>query len=227
MTEKNWPQYEKEKPDQDQERIQKIELGKKWEEKRKEIMEIFRKKYSASERIIKDIIIKLKFERLEEIFGDLENLKDKRILDLGCGSRPRIDLSKWAKLVESNPSEHNDSGKYYQRMGSLVTNMDLVIGQRDFEPWLCRILVELGAKPVGVDIGNLEGEEFEHYQLDLNIEGALNIFPDKSFDAINMRLLLSSPTFGTPSNEIIKELEKQRDRLLKDDGKIIEFDMSQ
>ncbi len=35
-----------------------------------------------------------------------------------------------------------------------------------FEPWFCRILLELGAAPVGVDPGDLEQERFIHYRVD-------------------------------------------------------------
>jgi hypothetical protein len=90
--------------------------------------------------------------------------------------------------------------------------------------------LELGAEPVGVDIGNLEGEEFEHYQLNLLRKKTLDFLPDHSFDAINMSLLLSSPQLEKISTmkqreEMEVELKHQVERLLKDDGKIIEMDV--
>src|SRR2546428_5018257 len=36
-----------------------------------------------------------------------------------------------------------------------------------FEPWFSRLLVELGADPVAIDLGDLEGEPFEHHRVDL------------------------------------------------------------
>jgi len=39
----------------------------------------------------------------------------------------------------------------------------------EFEPWMCRLLVELGAHPVGLDIGDLGGEAFEHHRVDLGV----------------------------------------------------------
>src|SRR5207247_4144223 len=47
-----------------------------------------------------------------------------------------------------------------------------------FEPWFCRLLLELGAGPVGVDAGDLEGERFEHYSADLSRIGALDFLAD-------------------------------------------------
>ena len=41
-----------------------------------------------------------------------------------------------------------------------------------FEPWFCRLLFALGADPVGVDAGDLEGERFEHHVADLSRIGA-------------------------------------------------------
>jgi SAM-dependent methyltransferase len=118
-------------------------------------------------------------------FGGIDNLRGKKILDIGCGSASSED-------------------------GLL------------FSPWFCRALQELGAHPVGVDIGDLEQEKFEHYQLDLSKPGALNIFPDHSFDAINIDSFLDSPSLrirsSVPIGEIEKEIGSQAKRLLKPTG---------
>ena len=44
-----------------------------------------------------------------------------------------------------------------------------VTGRRttEFEPWMCRLLVALGAHPVGLDIGEITDEAFEHHRVDL------------------------------------------------------------
>jgi len=55
----------------------------------------------------------------------------------------------------------------------------------EFEPWMCRLLLALGAQPVGLDIGDLAGESFEHHFVDLGIPGALSFLPTASFDAIH------------------------------------------
>lgn len=170
-----------------------------------------------SETMIKDVINRLgnkygpfletgiKFnlqstlEKLDEMIGGLDKVRGKRILDLGCGST----LPKNRSYIEGHDPEE-------LRMG------------RSFEPWFPRILMELGAEPVGIDIGNLEDELFEHYRADLTKKGSLNFLPDHSFDAINMKLFLDSPTMNLSANgrrHVYGELEHQTLRLLKKDGR--------
>ena len=62
------------------------------------------------------------------------DLSGKTILDLGCGH---------------NPSEE-EKRKFPN--------------DRIFEPWLCRALHYLNIRAIGIDLGNLDGELFEHYQ---------------------------------------------------------------
>lgn len=135
--------------------------------------------------------------KLVEVFGSLDNLKGKRILDIGCGS------------VNSVDRERN-----YE--------------SRSFEPWFCRLLKELGADPVGIDINpDIGQEEFENHRLNLITPGELNIFPDKSFDGINLAGLFDSPFLNRgrfTKDDILKmkeEIGTQIKRLLKDDGKLI------
>ena len=102
-------------------------------------------------------------------FMDVEsnNLKwDTTVLDLGCGS-----------IGESSD---------YTRPKGFDLNF------RDFEPWFPRALHEIGIKCIGIDCGNLEGEEFEHYSLDL-LTRNLDFIPDHSIDYAHSRLLYSSP----------------------------------
>ncbi len=98
-----------------------------------------------------------------------------------------------------------------------------------FEPWFCRLLLELGAEAVGVDAGDLEGERFEHYSADLSRIGALDFLPDASFDAIQDSRLFGSPEFLAllPRSDhvaIKAELRRQERRLLKPGGVIIHTD---
>jgi hypothetical protein len=90
------------------------------------------------------------------------DLKGKRILDLGCGN-----------------NSHNDD-----LLGDMTNRM--------FEPWLCRALNESGANPVGVDIGNLDMEEFEHHQVNLLKKECLHFLKDNSIDIANAHLLFDS-----------------------------------
>ena len=72
-----------------------------------------------------------------------------------------------------------------------------VTGRRtvEFEPWMCRLLVALGARPVGIDIGDLDGEAFEHHRVDLGVPGVLDFLATGSFDAIHESRLFGSPEF--------------------------------
>jgi len=92
---------------------------------------------------------------------------------------------------------------------------------REHEPWLCRILLFLNAKPIGVDLGNLENEDFEGHQLDLMKEGSLVEIPDRSIDIAHNRKLVASPTFmgryGYMGIDWLYELlEPQLERILED-----------
>ena len=132
-----------------------------------------------------------------EKFG-IDEIKGKRILDLGCGSTG------------------SETGRFF----------GVRIKDREYEPWFCRALLELGAIPVGIDIGDLSKEEFEHYQLDLAKPGALNIFPDHSFDGLNLKAFFDSPTLETRTspaeiNAMKREIATKIKRLLKVGGKTL------
>lgn len=105
-----------------------------------------------------------------------------------------------------------------------------VTGRRtvEFEPWMCRLLLELEARPVGVDIGDLAGEAFEHHRVDLGVPGALDILASGSFDAIHESRLFGSPEFraayGRRSDAIRREIHRQESRLLRPGGILIHSD---
>ena len=97
-----------------------------------------------------------------------------------------------------------------------------------FEPWMCRLLAELGAHPVGLDIGDLERERFEHHCVDLGARGSLDFLPGASFDAIHESRLFGSPEFravyGPDSDRVRAEITRQEARLLKPGGILIHSD---
>jgi hypothetical protein len=99
-----------------------------------------------------------------------------------------------------------------------------------FESWFCRILVELGAEPVGVDFGYLEREVFKHYRVDLGVSSALDILPEHSFDAVQDSRLFGSPEFTaqfphlSDRMKVAQEINRQEIRLLKSNGIIIHSD---
>jgi hypothetical protein len=165
---------------------------------------------------VEDIIQQM-FGRLANSFERLSDIRDKKILDIACGSSTSkapaslfIDTPFGRKTVER-------SSKGYTAQ---------------FEPWFCRILFELGAKPVGIDFGDLESEVFEHYRVDLGKIGALDFLPDHSFDAVQDSRLFGSPEFTAQFPDqadrlkIAREIWQQEQRLLQANGIVIHSDAS-
>jgi hypothetical protein len=152
--------------------------------------------------------------RLAKYFNRLSDLNGKRILDIACGS----NTSKMP--------------------GSIYVNTpfgEITLGSRRgytslFEPWFCRMLFHLGAKPVGVDFGDLEQEVFEHHQVDLGKARALSFLTRHSFNAIQDSRLFGSPEFTAQFPEqsdrlkVAQEIVRQEKRLLKKGGIIIHSD---
>ena len=168
----------------------------------------------ARESGVEDVIEQL-LERLENAYPVLSDVQNKRILDIACGSNT-------SKAPASYYFGATYSRRSFERTSSGYTAM--------FEPWLCRILFELGATPVGVDFGDLEHELFIHHRLDLGRPGALDFLADHSFDAIQDSRLFGSPEFTTKFPQqadrlkVAQELVRQEQRLLKPDGIIIHSD---
>jgi hypothetical protein len=99
-----------------------------------------------------------------------------------------------------------------------------------FEPWFARLALELGAEPVALDAGDLDGERFEHHRVDLGRPGALDFLPDASFDGVQDSRLFGSPEFRKRyprerDHERVKaEIARQERRVLKSGGVVIHTD---
>ncbi len=176
-------------------------------------------RYDLNRKITKEPgveeIIKQMFGRLANSFERLSDIRNKRILDIACGS----NTSKApAALFIDTPFGQKTIGR--ARKGYTA----------QFEPWFCRILFEVGANPVGVDFGDLESEVFGHYRVDLGKPGALDFLPDHSFDAVQDSRLFGSPEFTAqfPNQadrlKIAQEIKRQEQRLLKANGIVIHSD---
>jgi|SRR5271157_418773 len=168
----------------------------------------------ANEHGVEDII-KQMFGRLADSYPVLSDLQNKQILDIACGS----NTSKApASLYVNTPFGEISFGRASRGYTAL------------FEPWFCRILFELGAKPVGIDFGDLENEIFIHYRVDLGKTGALDFLPAHLFDGIQDSRLFGSPEFTAqfpyPADrlKIAQEIQRQEQRLLKIDGIMIHSD---
>lgn len=138
--------------------------------------------------------------RLQRVFGSLEGVRRKRILDIASGS---------------NSSRSPATGKRTAL----------------FEPWFARLLLELGAEPVALDSGDLDGERFEHHRVDLGRAGALDFLPAASFDGVQDSRLFGSPEFRKAyprrrDHERVKaEIARQERRVLKPKGVLVHSDI--
>jgi len=164
-------------------------------------------------------IVQELYDRVVCAYPRLPHIEGKRILDLACGSATSRAPSGTSRRIPLAGLARNQKAGGYSSL---------------FEPWLCRILAGLGAQPVGVDLGDLEGEDFEHHQADLGRLGALDFLPSHSFDAVHDSRLFGSPEFtgryaGALSDRaqvmaIAREIAAQEDRLLAKGGIVIHSD---
>jgi hypothetical protein len=177
-------------------------------------------RYGLSAKIVREPgtqeILEQLFGRLMKAFEGIKQLKGKRILDIACGS----NNSKAPPLLKiSTPFRLKN-----------VTVPGSGLPSALFEPWFCRLLLEMGAQPVGVDLGDLGSEAFEHYQVDLGQIGALGFLPGHSFDALQDSRLFGSPEFTAQFPDrvdrlkIAAEIRQQERRLLKQGGIVIHSD---
>lgn len=168
----------------------------------------------AREDGVQDILEQM-VGRIARAFGRVSNVHGKRILDVASGSN-----------TSRAPSSIYINTPFGERgLGLAMTGYAAL-----FEPWFCRILLELGAEPVGVDGGELEGEAFDHYRVDLGQSGALNFLPGHSFDAVQDSRLFGSPEFTAqfpnPADRlrVAAEIWRQEQRVLKPGGVVIHSD---
>lgn len=177
-------------------------------------------KYALSEKIAREPgleeIIKQLVGRIHRAYGTFALLKGKRILDIACGSI----TSRAPSFVFLNTPFGEGRIPIPSKEGYTS----------QFEPWFCRILLELCAQPVGIDLGNLDSEAFEHYHVDLGQAGALNFLAGGSFDAVHDSRLFGSPEFTIqfPNQadrlKVAAEIWRQEQRLLKAKGIVIHSD---
>jgi SAM-dependent methyltransferase len=177
-------------------------------------------RYALSQKIAREPgleeIIKQLVGRIYHAYGSFIAVAGQRILDIACGS----STSTAPSFVFVN-TPFGESRIPIPAMQGYTAQ---------FEPWFCRILLELGAHPVGIDLGNLDSETFEHYHVDLGKLGALSFLASASFDAVHDSRLFGSPEFTAqfPGQEdrlkIAAEIWSQEKRVLKPKGAIIHSD---
>jgi hypothetical protein len=154
--------------------------------------------------------------RIFRAYGVLRALRGRRVLDLACGSS-----------TSRAPSFVYVDTPFGERRVPIPSTEGYTA---QFEPWFCRLLLELGAQPVGIDLGDLDSEAFEHYHVDLGRAGALDFLPDHSFDAVQDSRLFGSPEFteqfprGVDRRKVAAEIRSQEQRLLRAGGIVIHSD---
>ncbi len=169
----------------------------------------------AAEPGLADIVEEL-YGRLLAAFEELSEIEGMHVLDIACGSNSsRAPEEFHLRTARGRRPITSPTGDRFAAV---------------FEPWFCRILQTLGAQPVGVDRGDLSGETFEAHRLDLGQPGALDVFPSRSFDAVQDSRLFGSPEFRAqfPNADdrlaVAKEIVRQENRLLKSGGVVIHSD---
>jgi SAM-dependent methyltransferase len=160
---------------------------------------------------------------LKNIFlGAHGELEGKSLLDLGCGST-------------SYDRTFGNTNRV-MREGYFIENPLGVAYRSPFEPWLPRILHELGMHVIGIDYGSLEDEEFEHYShIDLLQEDVLQMIPDRSLDYVHTAMLWNSPLMeqmmwkregvrtAFAAQTLRERLLPQIKRVLKPEGLFLDF----
>jgi len=185
------------------------------------VIEALDKHYGLNQKIENEsgveAIIEQMFKRLAKSFANLADLQTKRILDIACGSNTsKAPASLHFRTLGRRTFENTSRG--YTAL---------------FEPWFCRILLELGATPVGIDMGALEDELFENYRVDLGQQGALDFLPSQSFDGVQDSRLFGSPEFTAQFPDpaarlrVAEEIVRQERRLLKPSGVVIHSDAAE
>jgi len=160
-------------------------------------------------------IVKQMVGRIYRAYRGFTGLSGKKILDIACGS----NTSKAPPDIASTPFGRTTNPAFQEDQYTAL-----------FEPWFCRMLLEFGADPVGIDLGSLEGETFKYFQVDLGQPGALDFLPDQSFDAVQDSRLFGSPEFTAqypdPADRAraAEEIWRQEQRVLKPDGIVIHSD---
>lgn len=176
--------------------------------------EFIRERFDAPRDIIS--LMRMQYGRLFLVTDGLRELKAKKVLDLGCGARPRASGGDQIERRMHDP--------------------------RMYEAWFARFAAACGAEEVkGVDRRGSSDENYQHIQADLSNPSVLEnkeLFPDDHFDIVNSSAFLvpshkvmthargldvTAPELLSEFNDaqllyIDKQLEKQVLRVLKEGG---------
>ena len=155
-------------------------------------------------------IAKKKICQLEIKLREKYGMRDEKILGINMGNSFADDISTCLRnnvggLARVLKLMKLSFGKRFLELGcgGFPYSPDNVGNFRstNWEPWLCRILNEVGYHVIGIDLGELDYESFECYggvnAVDLRDSLVYKKIPDSSLDAVYLGLLFSgSPTLG-------------------------------
>jgi hypothetical protein len=131
--------------------------------------------------------------KLAVLINTMGNLKDKTILDIGCGAKNSWDYGA----------------------------TDFAEQERFYDPWLCRAAHELGAKVFGIDGASSPNEEYTHIQENLlNFGEIMNRFQDHSIDLACAWSFFDSPNLCN-GKSMFRQVLKGLERKVKPEGSFV------
>lgn len=172
---------------------------------------------------------------IEKYAKNLEEGKRKKIESY---IKTRLFLD-FLTIIKTLP-DHDIRGKTIVDLGCGSTGGTADYGTEDlhgqqFHPWLMRACHELGVNAIGVDMGNLDEEPFEHYNANLAEQNSIHFLQDSMADIVIVQAVYDSGTMvfmpgwrhhGLDGVGIKKDLHKillpQIKRILKDGGVLID-----
>jgi len=160
-----------------------------------------RSKDEAKFRTVKDMLGKGLISKVLDEYdlkGEVQNnrkLFDRVVIDitngLYCFSLAMNGQIKRARVLDLG-------------CGSNGENAEAELYPGEYYPWFARALHALDIKVVGIDVGSLQGERFEHYEKDLLTPGSLDFLGTGYFDVVYSSRLFSSPELEKRCSGIVR-----------------------
>lgn len=158
---------------------------------------------------------RLAFKLINQYYNDLSDpefdpIRKRVFKHLDClrSSFPDLEKLKGLKVLDIACGSRIFQGNYHHK----------------FDPWMSRLLVYLGAEPLGIDIVDQKNETFGSYVLDLTEIDSLSLIPNCIFDAYyvaafpTVSAIESFQAKGLTWTELRSNISIHLERILKRDG---------